>query len=91
MKRANEPDDLRAHLILATYRMRLVPTGGGYNVMMQEHDIRLDDQVALDACTSIGVAAPQILLFGERRLRLRSLIDLPTRLIGSDVVDRKNG
>jgi hypothetical protein len=70
MKRTNEQSNLGAHLIQATYRVKLVPTGGGYNVVMQEHDIRLDDQVTLDACTSIGVAAPQILLFGERRLRL---------------------
>ena len=69
------------HVIIATFKLELEPKGSGYHLIIKNHDIILDDGVALDACTNVGVAGPQILLFGDRRISLRSCIELPTRLI----------
>lgn len=69
------------HTILATFKLELEPKGNGYNLIIKDHDISLDGGVALDACTEVRVAGPQILLFGDRQVRLRSCIELPTRLI----------
>lgn len=82
MKRIHEEMIRPGHLIVASYHVRLVPAQGGYNVELRGHDICFDDAEQLDASSSIRVAAPQIVLGGDRRLRLGSLIDVPDRLLG---------
>lgn len=69
------------HQILATYKLELEPKERGYNLIIKEHAISLDDGVSLDACTEVEVAGPQILLFGDREISLKSSIELPLRLI----------
>jgi hypothetical protein len=65
------------HVILANFRLVLEPSGNGYNLVIEDHHIQMDDGSVLDASTHLKVAGPQIAPAGERRIRLRSEIDLP--------------
>ncbi len=53
------------HVILATFKLEFEPKDCGYNLIIKGHDISIDDGVALDACTNVKVAGPQILLSGD--------------------------
>ena len=75
------PHHLHRHVLTATYKLELLPGGSGYNLLLCGHEIRLDEGIPLDASTQIQVAGPDVSLSKERRLRLKSSIVLPLRLI----------